>query len=179
MNFVGFNKKIKAIFYVFLLFLVLGIISLKIADSISYKYSIVRENLLNQIINKDLTENDIKKIENSLQTINEKFYTAETIAMFDKKPGINFTEYFKADFKAAKYLFPMNAVKKGNILNDGFRVTEGFDGGNLYIVHHYFPDWYYIFPVALFILSGVLLMLWLLFQIKYVYNSRQFRVKLT
>ncbi|SMQ80617.1 hypothetical protein SAMN05444673_3945 [Bacillus sp. OV166] len=178
MSYVGFNKKMKGLFYVFLLFLVIGWISLKIADSINYEYDMVRDNFVNQIDGKDLSNNDIKKIENSLQTINEKFHTSESIAIYVKKDGINDVQYFDLDLKNAEYLFPIITVKKDNLITEGFQLTEGIEAGKYYIVHRYIPDWYYLFPVALFTVSGVLFLLWLILQIKYIYTTRLFKLKL-
>ncbi|MGY0694923.1 hypothetical protein ACW2QC_19510 [Virgibacillus sp. FSP13] len=177
MNFIGFNKEMKGIFYVFLLFLVFGLISLYIADSIKLKYSLVRDNFVNQLSVKDSSNVDVNKIEKTLQTINEKFHTSESIAIYVKRDGINDVQYFDLDLKEAEYLFPVNTVKEDNLITEGFRVTEGFKAGNYYIVHHFFPNWFYLFPIALFTVSGVLFILWILLQIKYTYTSRNLKQK--
>ncbi|WP_391201469.1 hypothetical protein [Psychrobacillus sp. L4] len=178
MNFVGFNKKTKGLIYISLLFLILGLISFNIADSIKSEYSVVRDNLISQINGKQLNNNDIKKIENTIQAINEKFHTSESIAIYSKKDGVNDEQYFYLDLKEAEYLFPINAGMIKNLITEFFYPSEGFDVGKYYIVHHYFADWFYLFPVGLFTLSGVLFVLWLLFQIKYIYTTRLIKHKL-
>ncbi|WP_391115911.1 hypothetical protein [Psychrobacillus sp. L3] len=177
MDFVGFNKKTKGLIYCFLLFLVLGLTSFNIADSIKNEYSVVRDNLISQIIGKDLNNNDIKKIENTLQAINEKFHTSESIAIYNKKDGVNDVQYFYLDLEEADYLFPINAGMKENLMTESFYPTEGFDAGKYYIVHRYFAERFYLFPVGLFTICGVLFILWLLLQIKYVYTTRLFKFK--
>ncbi|MEH6947683.1 hypothetical protein V7068_11550, partial [Bacillus sp. JJ634] len=80
--------------------------------------------------------------------------------------------------KDAQYLFPLNTVKKDNFITEGFRVGEGFDTGEYYVVHYYYPDWFFLIPIALFIVSGMLFLFWLIPQIKYVYTTRLFKHKL-
>ncbi|MGA3674339.1 hypothetical protein [Lysinibacillus agricola] len=178
MNFFGFNKKTKGLLYIFLLFFGLGLISFNIADSIKSEYSMVRDKFISQINGKDLSDNDIKKIENTLQAINERFHTSESIAIYGKKDGVNDIQYFYLDFNEAEYFFPINTRMKENLITELFYLTEGFDAGKYYIVHRYFPDWFYLFPVGLFTISGVLFILWILFQIKHVYTTRLIKLKL-
>ncbi|MFJ5763161.1 hypothetical protein ACIQAA_29415 [Neobacillus sp. NPDC093182] len=138
-----------------------------------------RENFVNQINGKDLSNNEIKRIENSLQTINEKFHTFESIAIYEKKTGINnFQYYFDLDLKDAEYLFLLNTVKKDNLITEGFRVVEGLEAGEYYVVHYYYPGWFFLIPIALFIVSGVLFLIWLIPQIKQVYTTRLFKPQL-
>jgi hypothetical protein len=158
--------------------MVLGLISFKIADSIDYKYRMVHENFVNQINGKDLSDKDIKNIERSLRTINETFHTFESVAIFTKKDGFNFSQYFESDFKDAEYLFPINIVKKDNFITEGFQVGAGFEAGKYFVVHRSFPQWYFLIPATLFTVSGILFMLWLLFQIKYVCTTRWAELKL-
>ncbi|MFE6170397.1 hypothetical protein ACFVP8_21330 [Viridibacillus arvi] len=178
MEFFEFNKKTKGLLYIFLLFLALGLISFNIADSIKSEYSMVRDNFISQINGKDLSNNDINKIENTLQAINEKFQTSESIVIFEKKDGVNDIQYSYLDLIEAEYVFPMNAGMKENLITESFYPTEGFDAGKYYVVHRYFPDWFYLFPIGLFSVSGVLFLLWILFQIKHVYTTRLIKLKL-
>ncbi|MEO2075960.1 MAG: hypothetical protein ABGX20_11370 [Bacillus sp. (in: firmicutes)] len=177
MDFVYFNKKSKGLFYAFLVFLVFGVISFNIADSISYRYNMVRDNFVNQINGKDLSNKDIKRLENSLQTINKRFHTSESIAIYVKNDGINSIQYMNSDLKEAEYLFPLNTVKKDNFITEGFQVTEVLESGKYVIVHRYIPDWFFLIPIALFTISGILFMLWILFQIKYAYTTRWTKLK--
>jgi len=177
-DFFGFNKKTKGLLYIFLLFFGLGLISFNMADSIKYEYSMVRDNFISQINGKGLRDNDIKKIENTLYAINEKFHTSESIAIYGKKDGVNDIQYSYLDFNEAEYFFPINTRMKENLITELFYLTEGFDTGKYYIVHRYFPDWFYLFPVGLFTVSGVLFILWFLFQIKHVYTARLIKLKL-
>ncbi|QFF99257.1 hypothetical protein PB01_10680 [Psychrobacillus glaciei] len=178
MKFAGFNKKTKGLIHISLLFLILGLISFNIVDSIKSEYSVVRDNLISQINGEQSKNYDIKKIENTLQAINERFHTSESIAIYSKKDGVDEVQYFNLDLKEAEYLFPLNAGMKENLITELFYPSEGFDVGKYYIVHRYFADWFYLFPVGLFTLSGVLFILWLLFQIKYIYTTRLSKHKL-
>ncbi|MED4229247.1 hypothetical protein [Neobacillus cucumis] len=94
--------------------------------------------------------------------------------IFEKKlcNKYDFSQYFESDLKDVEYLFPINTVKKDNFIIEGFQVGEGFEAGQYFIVHRYFPQWYFLIPATLFTLSGILFLLWLLFQIKYVYTTR-------
>lgn len=165
------NRKIKGLFSIFILCLGVGLICLFIANSIDVKYNVARDNLVTQISDKNLSDKEIRKIKNTLQSINTRFHTSEYVAIFEKNDGINDVQYLDLDLKKALFLFPMNAKKKDNIITKGISPTEGFDGEKYYIVHQYTLDWYYLFPVGFIAASGILLILMAICQFRYVYTQ--------
>jgi len=66
----------------------------------------------------------------------------------------------------------MNADNQVTLLTKLFYVTEGFKAGQYFIVHRYFPDWYYVFPIALFTINALLFVLWAFFQFKYMTTTK-------
>ncbi|MFJ7406847.1 MULTISPECIES: hypothetical protein [unclassified Lysinibacillus] len=178
MKFIGLNKKTKRLFYGFILFLVLGLISINLADSAKLNYRDARNNFISEFNGKNLYGNDIKNIELTLQAINERFHTSESIAIYDKKDDIRDVQYLNLDFNEAKHVFPINANNKENLLTILFYVTEGFKAGDYYIVNRYFPDWFYVFPIVFFTVSAVLFVLWAVLQLKYIYKTKLFKFTL-
>ncbi|MFJ5790277.1 hypothetical protein ACIP9G_09305 [Lysinibacillus sp. NPDC093197] len=178
MKFIILNKKTKHLFWGFMLFLVLGLISINLADSAKLNYRDARNNFISEFNGKNLSDNDIKNIEHTLEAINERFHTSESIAIFDKKGGIHDVQYLNLDFKEAKHVFPFNADNKENLLTTFFYVTEGFKAVEYYIVNRYFPDWFYAFPIVFFTVSAALFVLWTVCQLKYIYKTKRFKFRL-
>ncbi|MBT2737979.1 hypothetical protein [Bacillus sp. ISL-7] len=160
------------------MFLILGLSGLYISNSVKIKYQNARDNFINQFIdNKDLSNKDIKKIANSIKEFNKKFHTFEDLAIFHKEKGIVVNQYSHLDYKNAEFLFPLDAKQKDNLITKGFRVTEEFTVGNFVIVHNYFPDWYYLLPISLFMISAILLIIWFSAQMKYGRKNRLLKIK--
>jgi hypothetical protein len=177
MKFIGVNKNMKRLFYGFILFLVLGVLSINLADSAKSNYRDARNNFISEFNGKNLSDNDIKNIEHTLKAINEQFHTSESIAIYDKKDGIHDVQYLNLDFKEAKHVFPLNADNKENLLTTLFCVTEGFKAGEYYIVNRYFPNWFYAFPIVFFSVSATLFALWTVCQLKYIYKKKLFKFR--
>jgi hypothetical protein len=142
------------LFYFFLFFSVLGLISLDVADSIKFQYSEARENLIEQLVVSKFSNEDIVGIEASIQDINEKYHTFESIS-FSKGGETN-----------------TKIQNHWNILNKAFSVTEKFDIGDYTIIHRYNSDWYFLFPLVFLTISGILLIVWLFVQGKKLHRMR-------
>jgi hypothetical protein len=149
----GMDLKCK-LFYFFLFFSVLGLISLEIADSIKFQYSEARDNLIEKLEVSKLSNEDIAGIEAAIQDINEKYHTSESISFS----------------KSGEIITKME--NQSNIFNETFYVTEQFDVGDHTIIHRYNPDWYFLFPSALLTISGILLIIWVFIQGKKLYKLR-------
>ncbi len=178
MKFIGLNKKTKRLFLGFILFLALGLISINLADSAKLNYREARNNFISEFNGKNLSDKDIINIEQTLQAMNEQFHTSESIAIYDKRDGIENVQYLNLDFKEAKHVFPFNADNKSNLLTTSFYSIEGFKAGNYYIVHLYFPDWFYVFPIGLFTISAVFFVLWARIQLPFKYVTKLFKFRL-
>jgi len=170
-------KKKRRLFYGFLLFLVLGFISFHIAESFNASYREVRNTFISEFNGKDVSSRDIQNIEQTLHAINAQFHTDESIAIYVKKASIEDIHYINLDFKEAQHVFPMNADNQVTLLTELFYVTEGFTAGEYFIVHRYFPDWYYVFPIALFTISAILFVLWAVIQLKYMATTKIFKFR--
>ena len=168
-------KKTRRVFYGFLLFLVVGFSSFYLAESFNANYREVRNTFISELNGKDLSSRDIQNIEQTLHAINAQFHTDESIAIHVKKASIEDIQYINLDFKEAQHVFPMNADNQVTLLTELFYVTEGFKAGQYFIVHRYFPDWYYVLPIALFTISALLFTLWAFLQLKYM--SKIFKVR--
>ncbi|MFJ7667385.1 hypothetical protein ACIQXI_09760 [Lysinibacillus sp. NPDC097195] len=154
------------------MFLVLGFISFQIAESLNESYREVRNTFINELNGKNLSSGDIQNIEQTLHAINAQFHTGESIAIHVKKASIEDIQYINLDFTEAQHVFPMNADNQVSLLTELFYVTEGFNAGEYYFVHRYFPDWYYVLPIALFIISALLFVLWAYLQLKYMSTTK-------
>lgn len=178
MKYIGINKKTKRLFFGFILFLVLAFISLNLADYAKSNYRDARNHFINEFNGKNLSDKDIINIEQTLQAMNEQFHTSESIAIYDKRDGIENVQYLNLDFKEAKHVFPFNADNKSNLLTTSFYSIEGFKAGNYYIVHRYFPNWFYVFPIGLFTISAVFFVLWARIQLPFKYVTKLFKFRL-
>ncbi|MBH0159639.1 hypothetical protein [Fictibacillus sp. 26RED30] len=144
------------LFYFFLFFLVLGLLSLEVVGSIKFQYSEARGNLIEQLEISKFSKEDIAGIEASIQDINEKYLTFESIS-FIKDGETN-----------------AQIQNHRNILNEAFTVTEKFEIGDYTIIHRYNPDWYFLFPLVFLSISGILLIVWLIVQGKKLYRMSHF-----
>lgn len=160
----GINIKTKKNWLGFgsLFLLVLGIISLFIANSVHKNYGISRNNLLNMIEVNNLSTQQIDKIGNAVKEINNRFHTDEYIAIYTSKDN-KFS-------KEPNYSFPSKAQLKDNLLTRAAYPIERYNGKNFFVVHQYFPDWYYLFSISLFSLSAIFLIIWTAFQVKLIFN---------
>ncbi|MES1047297.1 hypothetical protein FOA22_22865 [Heyndrickxia oleronia] len=160
----GINIKTKKNWLGFgsLFLLVLGIISLFIANSVHKNYGISRNNLLNMIEVNNLSTQQIDKIGNAVKEINNRFHTDEYIAIYTSKDN-KFS-------KVPNYSFPSKAQLKDNLLTRVAYPIERYNEKNFFVVHQYFPDWYYLFPISLFSLSAIFLIIWTAFQVKLIFN---------
>ncbi|MBH0171533.1 MAG: hypothetical protein ACQET8_22295 [Bacillota bacterium] len=147
--------KIK-LFYFFLFFSVLGLISLEVAGSIKFQYSEARDNFIAQLEISKFSNEDIAGIEASIQDINEKYHTVESIS---------FSKYGETNAQIQNHR---------NILNEAFTVTEKFEISDYTIIHSYNPDWYFLFPMVFLSISGILLIVWLSIQGKKLYKMSYF-----
>ncbi|TRZ39827.1 hypothetical protein CEQ21_02455 [Niallia circulans] len=178
MQLLGFNRTIRVLFYCFLVVLIFGIISLFIANSITNNYRKSREELVGQIENdKQLSQSDFREMGYSIQAINEKFHSFESVAIYQESDN-RALSYYDMDVKEAAYVFP-SELNQNDWMNELFIGAEGFEAGNFFIVHRDFIDWYYVFPFCLFSISGVLFLLWLILQVKHVYTGRIMKINLS
>jgi hypothetical protein len=147
--------KIKLLYF-FLFFSVLGLLSLEVAGSIKFQYSEARGNFIEQLEISKFSKEDIAGIEASIQDINEKYHTFESISFI--KDGETNTQI----------------QNHRNILNEAFTVTEKLEIGDYTIIHSYNPDWYFLFPMVFLSISGILLIVWLSIQGKKLYKMSHF-----
>ena len=178
MQFVGFNRTIRVLFYCFLVVLILGIISLYIASSKTVNYEVYRDQLINQLENyNQLSHNDFKGIGASIQAMNEEFHSFESVAIYLKNDNRT-NEYYDMNINEADYVFPSD-LKLNKWMDELFIGAEGFEAGSFFIVQRDCVDWYYVFPVCLFSIGGILFLLWLILQVKHVYKGRMLKFKHT
>lgn len=176
MRFVGFNRTIRVLFYCFLVVLILGIISLYIASSKTANYKVYRDQLFNQLENyNQLTHKEFMEIEASIKAINEEFHSFESVAIYLKNDN-RANGYYDRNINEADYVFPSD-LKRNKWMDDLFIGAEGFEAGNFFIVHRDFVDWYYVFPLGLFSIGGILFILWIILQAKHVYKGRMLKSK--
>jgi hypothetical protein len=133
------------LFWSFLFFLVTGLTSLRVADSMSDKYQFDRNHFLERLEVSQPSDGDMAEIKGMVSAMNEKFHTSESIYFFKENEWVS---------------------QKRNLITELFYVTERFSVGHYTIVHHYHPDWFFLLPIAFLILSSISLMLWMFAQRK-------------
>ncbi|MBH0171536.1 MAG: hypothetical protein ACQET8_22270 [Bacillota bacterium] len=70
------------LFWCFLIFLVTGLISLRVADSMSDKYQFDRNHFLERLEVSQPSDGDLAEIKGMVSAINEKYHTSESIYFF-------------------------------------------------------------------------------------------------
>ncbi|MGV3467314.1 MAG: hypothetical protein ACO1OT_18740 [Heyndrickxia sp.] len=155
--------------YVSLLLFIFGLISLSMANSVHKKYETSRDNLLSKIEVNNLSTQQIYQIGKDVEEINNRFHTDEYIAI-----------YTSTDHKFSKepdYSFPSKAPLKDNVLTKAAYPIERYKGQNFFVVHQYFPNWYYLIPISLLSLSAVFLIIWTAFQSRiFIINMKKFKL---
>jgi hypothetical protein len=150
----GWKLKTK-FFWCFFLFLVTGLISLRVADSMSDKYQLDRNHFLELLEVSKPSDGDMSEIKGIVSAMNEKYHTSESIYFFKENEWV---------------------TQKRNLITELFYVTERFSVGHYTIVHHYHPDWFFLLPIALLVLSSISLMMWVFVQRKEIIRLSFFLV---
>lgn len=176
MQFVGFNKTIRVLFYCFLVVFIFGMISLYIASAKTANYTVYRDQLFDQLENDNqLSHNKFKEIGASIQAMNKEFHSFESVAIYQKNDNRT-NVYYDKNIKEAHYVFPSDLIRN-KWMDELFIGAEGFEAGNFFIVHRDFVEWYYVFPLCLFSAGGILFILWLILQVKHVYKGQMLKFK--
>ncbi|MBH0158599.1 hypothetical protein IHV10_19635 [Fictibacillus sp. 5RED26] len=131
------------LFWCSLFLLVTSIISLRVADSMSDKYQLDRNHFLERLEVSKPSDGDLAEIKGMVSAMNEKFHTSESFYFFKEDEWV---------------------TQKRNLITELFYVTERFSVGHYTIVHHYHPDWFFLLPIALLVMSSISLMLWVFAQ---------------
>jgi uncharacterized protein YeeX (DUF496 family) len=102
------------LFWCFLFFLVSGLISLRVADSMSDKYQLYRNHFLERLEVSKPSDLDIAEIKGIVSAMNEKYNTSESIYFFKENEWV---------------------TQKRNLITELFYVSERFRVGHYTIKH--------------------------------------------
>ncbi|WP_336993026.1 hypothetical protein [Bacillus toyonensis] len=172
----------KGLLITFLLSLTATFCTFLIADKIHTNFYIEQDKMINKIteIIKDqkiLTQQETRQIELMVQSHKEHYPTYQYFALHPKKNHINDKNISSINPKYSQYLYPKQAKKRVRIIADTFFVSEALEAGDWYIVHQYHPTGghYYEIAVLLTSISGVILIIWLFLQVRYLLWIRQLK----
>ncbi|MCU4770307.1 hypothetical protein [Bacillus toyonensis] len=172
----------KGLLITFLLFLTATFCTFLIADKIHTNFYIEQDKMINKIteIIKDkkiLTQQETRQIELMVKSHKEYYPTYQYFALYPKENHINDKDIASINSKYSQYLYPEQAKKRVGIMADAFFVSEALEAGDWYIVHQYHPTGghYYEITVLLASISGVILIIWLFLQVRYLLWIRQLK----
>lgn len=172
----------KGLLITFLLSLTATFCTFLIADKIHTNFYIEQDKMINKIteIIKDqkiLTQQETRQIERMVQSHKEHYPTYQYFALHPKENHINNKDIASINPKYSQYLYPEQAKKRVGIMADTFFVSEALEVGDWYIVHQYHPTGghYYEITVLLASISGVILIIWLFLQVRYLLWIRQLK----
>ena len=172
----------KGLLITFLLSLTATFCTFLIADKIHTNFYIEQDKIINKIteIIKDqkiLTQQETRQIERMVQSHKEHYPTYQYFALHPKENHINDKYIAYINPKYSQYLYPEQAKKRVGIMADTFFVSEALEVGDWYIVHQYHPTGghYYEITVLLASISGVILIIWLFLQVRYLLWIRQLK----
>ena len=172
----------KGLLITFLLSLTATFCTFLIADKIHTNFYIEQDKIINKIteIIKDqkiLTQQETRQIERMVQSHKEHYPTYQYFALHPKENHINDKYIAYINPKYSQYLYPEQEKKRVGIMADTFFVSEALEVGDWYIVHQYHPTGghYYEITVLLASISGVILIIWLFLQVRYLLWIRQLK----
>lgn len=172
----------KGLLITFLLSLTATFCTFLIADKIHTNFYIEQDKMINKIteIIKDkkiLTQQKTRQIERIVQSHKEHYPTYQYFALHPKENHINDKDIASINPKYSQYLYPEQAKKRVGIMADTFFVSEALEAGDWYIVQQYHPTggYYYEITVLLASISGVILIIWLFLQVRYLLWIRQLK----
>ncbi|WP_137842746.1 hypothetical protein [Bacillus sp. 2SH] len=172
----------KGLLITFLLSLTATFCTFLIADKIHTNFYIEQDKMINKIteIIKDqkiLTQQETRQIERMVQSHKEHYPTYQYFALHSKENHINDKDIASINPKYLQYLYPEQAKKRIGIMADTFFISEALEAGDWYIVHQYHPTGghYYEITVLLASISGVILIIWLFLQVRYLLWIRQLK----
>ncbi|TBX40507.1 hypothetical protein E0M44_26125 [Bacillus toyonensis] len=172
----------KGLLITFLLSLTATFCTFLIADKTHTNFYIEQDKMINKIteIIKDqkiLTQQETRQIERMIQSHKEHYPTYQYFALHPKENHINDKDIASINPSYSQYLYPEQAKKRVGIMADIFFVSEALEAGDWYIVHQYHPTGghYYEITVLLANISGVILIIWLFLQVRYLLWIRQLK----